>query len=1346
MSRRKHRQLKHSRKAIPRDQFVQSNARGQGWSRTGAHNIAGVTFQIAVTVSLLLDGRAGLLPLTRATPEGFEDVDVEFSDDTRALVQVKERSPSTAFGRSDLVEALSSRAAVLNSNGSRRFVLATNATFRSGLSETGWDQPLSQCLPPDEVEKLAVLLGASFDDPTEILTRTHIVRVEWSVVEKNRRDFARILDIHPSVAVLAYTQLIEEVVETAVRQRYATPETAESIAPSNIDALAKRILEAVDVDSLDEAVSAGIVEPVDFSVRADLSTTEFLAGVDALPSHIAADLDLPKPTELDALVAALQERHSALLTGSSGSGKSALVWRTARELAGHACPYRLLRLLPEDVPTLSRWIRLQKPSKNYPLLICGDNLGRPDTAGWTAIAREFIDSPGVLLLGACREENYHPGLVIRTLLDSCLDSPGVLLLGACREENYHPGLVIGRTTIVDPKLDRDLAISIGATLANSQVPTVLDVDEAFDASEELLMEFLSMLLTGQRLQQVVQEQVAARLTEERATEREILRYVATAHAAGILLPADVLTSLIPNKDLTAPLAILDREHILTSDDESRWQGLHELRSTIARDYLHRFPPPTSGDTIARLVKHLPARQASRIIETYARLDADLEPTAKVVAEILNSGNVSAQDGTLLVSSLAMADASRHARECLRIVEDLRPKSLEPATALLFAYTERFTGVSFDSLKGIGLGFTYLTKMAAALPPRPESLRDLCLRDLSSATMLEVATRGTPDEAITWLESLEGFDAVLAVSTEKLLEHFSEAPIKVTARLSATLRALAVVDDAESFDELFGRFHDRLGRLANALPDCVGIRSLEESDGRVVMLRLLVPNDESTLNDWSSETCQLILDHCPEADIAEVVVVTPQGDRYSVNNFDPGHKRIPRSNLSRSPETAVNANFLRAERLLLASKYWTEPIRMLANTSKQFLELRNDAISWLINPHHNVRRRREAIRLASDLLAQLASGPKAPVADGVAEDGKSALEAMSDALAVVRDIAANMTPDDREMRNLGYRCRGAVERLAEARQRNLPSLSTVGDSLPESLDDMLTLLADVLLASVEHPALVKRLKRHGSETWVDVARRFVNQSLTWGYQAEREALEEALATTDAVFEIKQVVRADLKSVRLLTDWWMILAPAEGNTSAEGDDPPPLAFFERLPEDLAEQLAFRTFLVFGVAGGLLPLHAVKLGGTRVWPAGEEELSSIASGLGTEVMESTHLQVWDSFVAELVKACRAASLLRWRDQAGLYVDQEDFNRRHASARREAQKCHPLLQYEASRLLDRVEHEASSNNATLATEVYRSQTYEELSEDMAAIMVLRVEAMSIDLKVSDDEGPTTPASSCMK
>ena len=1079
----------------------------------------------------------------------------------------------------------------------------------------------------------------------------------------------------------------------------ATPETAEWIAPTDLDTLVMRLLEAVDVESLDEAVRAGIVEPVDFSVRSDLSATAFLAGVDVLPAHIAAGLDLLRPVELDALTAALQKQHSALVTGPSGTGKSALVWRTARELSGYVRPYRLLRLLPEDVPVLSRWIRLQEPSKNSPLLLCGDNLGRPRTEGWSDVAREFMDRPGVLLLGACREEDYNPELAV------------------------------GRTTIVDPKLDQKLAVSIAETLANRKVLTVLDCVEAFEASEGLLMEFLSMLLTGRRIQQVVEEQVAARLVVERATEREILRYVATAHAAGVSIPAEVLGSLIPGRDLTPSLSLLDREHILVSDDESRWQGLHELRSTIVRDFLHKIPPPTTATTVRHLVEHLPARDASRIIEAYARLDADLVPAAEAVSEILNAPDVSAEDGARLVASMAMADAFHHASECLSVIEGLRPKGLDPETALLFAYTHRFAGVSFDSFKDVNPNFSYFTEMASALPPRPKSLRDLALRNLSSETARDIATRGTPDQAIAWLESLEGSVAAQAVPTKEMWRYFSEAQLEDAARLSATLTSLAFVDGATPTDDLFGDLDHRIHRLANDLPDCVGVGAEDASDGKVVTLRLLVPDDDATLHERSVQTCRLILDLCPEADIAEVIVLTPDGDHHSIDDFEPGHKRIPRANLPRAPQTAVNANFLRAGRLLLASQHWTEPIRMLAEVSKQLLRLRDDAVSWLINPHHNVRRRLEAAKLTSVFVDRLAAGPKEPVEGEDTGDRASAIKAMSDVLLIVRDIAAKQRPADQDRRSFALRCKSAVEGLTKARQGNLPQLSSVDDPLPEALDEMLKLLADVLFAQAEHRGPSSgRPRRSRSESWVDVAHRFADEVAFIGYQAEREALEEALGTPRTNCEIKLVECAEIDSARFLANWWVLVIQAEDGTSTEGDDPGPPALVDRLPSGMAEQLAFRTFVVFSAGGRVLPLFAVKLGMSRFWPTEESDLHRIASGLGVEVMESIHLKAWDSFFAELVGVSRTATLLRLRQKAGLVAGEEIFNSKFQSACRAAEGCHPSQQTEATRLLTRVAGEPYDDQRTLACEVYRSLTHGELSDDIAAIPQLRVDAISID------------------
>ena len=79
------------------------------------------------------------------------------------------------------------------------------------------------------------------------------------------------------------------------------------------------------------------------------------------------------------------------------------------------------------------------------------------------------------------------------------------------------------------------------------------------------------------------------------------------------------------------------------------------------------------------------------------------PAGQAVSEILSSRDISAGDGTLFTSSLAMADAFSHARECLRVVEDLRPQRLDPDTRYSLLLPS-LRWVSFDNLRDLSPGF------------------------------------------------------------------------------------------------------------------------------------------------------------------------------------------------------------------------------------------------------------------------------------------------------------------------------------------------------------------------------------------------------------------------------------------------------------------------------------------------------------------------------------------------------------------------------------------------------------------------------------------------------------------
>jgi hypothetical protein len=162
-----------------------------------------------------------------------------------------------------------------------------------------------------------------------------------------------------------------------------------------------------------------------------------------------------------------------------------------------------------------RYLEAQRPSPQAPVLVCGDNLGRPALAGW------------------------------EKAVDRLLELPGVHVLGAVREEDFRASLQRGRARVVRPMLSGLLAEEIAAQLDHRRIPFAVEPSEAFARAEGLLMEFVALLVAGRRLRDIVNAQVEERFAAERAVERELLRYVSAAHVYTVDLPASALAALVP---------------------------------------------------------------------------------------------------------------------------------------------------------------------------------------------------------------------------------------------------------------------------------------------------------------------------------------------------------------------------------------------------------------------------------------------------------------------------------------------------------------------------------------------------------------------------------------------------------------------------------------------------------------------------------------------------------------------------------------------------------------------------------------------------------------------------------
>lgn len=1072
-----------------------------GWSRAGARTVAGVTYQVAVTAHLLVLGRAGEPAVVSVVPEGDEDIDCTLFDGTRLFVQAKDRAAGDAvFALGDVASVICHARDVLRSHSDARLALVTNATLGGGISETGWQQTLAEALTPDEAAVLAKRVdrdGSDGDEASrgaELLARTHVVRMKWGVASETDLLLAERFKLPPAVARLVRASLVADVAGIASDQRFRTRETAHSRTTGDLDALVQRVSESTDLELLEEAQRKGLVEFIDFTVKADTDEVRFLKGVDVEPAHVAAGLDVPRPRELNQIAEALRRERYALIVGPSGSGKSALVWRTARDHAGLVRPVRVRRVPENDVDTIARWAALQAPSAAAPLLVCADNLGRPHSAGWEELSARLLALPGVLLVGAVRHEDFRPAMT-------------------------H-----ARAAIVEPQLDQGLALSIAATLEAREVTLMVDSAEAFNRSGPLLMEFLSLLIAGSRLVDVVRAQADARLDPERTTERAALRHVCTAHLVGIGIPPAALGRLVGDADdLGRALSGLDAEHVLTCGADKLWRGMHELRSRVISEHLHRYPPPTLPQTLASLFEALAVHERCRLVRLAAlEFTDDLGAVADTAGELLSGVGVGADHAAAMIDALAIADATTHARRCIEVVRS-EPTPVATLTLLQVAYTMRETGIEFDIP-----GLERVAALAARLPRRGDALRARAMAHVEVRQVERLACSGELQDRVAWLEAVDGILTLTPPSISAIWSCAQDGPIASRARV---LAALSRLDESENTDPAvrFGPLDDRLNSLVEGLPTAIDASASEHDDGLVVSVRLALPLDPGDAHDRAVDGVRLVLDLCPEAAVAEVITVDADGERFGTGDLEPARKRIPRGKLPPTVVVGRNAAVLDAAAKLLSASYWTDRLRQQARVSRELVRLLEGAPARLLHPRDNAGRRRAWFSALEQVQKAMAQLPALPVEDlnrNTADPCRDALQRLVDAL--LRFSQHLPSPESSRLRGIGAQIRMALDSIATARATGLPRLASVGEPLPEELDQYARTFSDVVLAvaTVGVPRL--RPVPKAGETWALSVPRALEAVRNHVIEGERAFLVHGLSSAGVGGELYRISCTDLRS--------------------------------------------------------------------------------------------------------------------------------------------------------------------------------------------------------------------------
>jgi hypothetical protein len=934
-------------------------------SRSGSHAGRGFHYQDAVTTELALRAWRGDFDLRRLVPEGLDDISLELTGGWLHLQAKSRRGRRGPFSLSALSEAWPHLAERLAADPGARAVLVVEQPI-DGLTESGWMRDLADLTSPEVKRAIAGALADIAISAEEFLARTHLV-VMPALPATSVDLLADRLGIPAQTCQAHYSILRTKLAQFADENGERSRATAASVTGGDLIRLLDDVSEAVDQSALEQAIRDGICEAVDFATP--LSDERFYEGVDVVVGHVVAELPVERPELVVDLTRGLLERGVAIAVGPSGAGKSAAMWMTADATRHLVRWYRVRQLADDDVTAVIRLAKGVRATAEAPVGFVADDLGRDDRAGWDRLVREAAELPGVWLLGACREEDL---VLIRTAR---------------------------RAMRVRPRLDARLAERVWRELLARGATRWPDWREPFARSEGLLLEYGHLLTAGERLAETVEEQVERRIVDSREFELDVLALVATADSFGTTVTVTALRNQLSVGDnvLKQALTRLVDEHLIRERD-GELGGLHELRSRHVMAAVHRVPPPTLMETMARLVGLLEPRPlqvfltrvlAERLVDTAALLPP-------VAAHIQTNQDAEALAAAL--QALRLVSFQRLAQQWARILAE---EGVPPGHIQLVGHF----GISDGEIDMFPEPVQRAVARIRALGWN-DSRRDL-LGLISGdivATLTAARTVATVTTMLATLAECAQQESIPADAVVPLAEGASLEKLRSlleAARAASSGLAVALVE------RLGGPTH-LLARLEHERPWLRGVRLGADDEGRLTAeaeYAYVAPSVQPNPHGAVVDLCRMLLALAPGAEVAvcRAVDATGQAAGFGAPLAD---KRIARASLPSPVAVAWNRARIRAATAAVAAASTTE--RLVAERE---LLAATTSITRRIGEHWLARRPPASLAAAADELAATARRlPPAPIAadtSGPLEEGALVMDDAAGFLATM--VANNLLP-------------------------------------------------------------------------------------------------------------------------------------------------------------------------------------------------------------------------------------------------------------------------------------------------------------------------------------------------
>ena len=864
-------------------------------SRSGSHAGRGFRYQDTVAAHLAIQAWGGNLPIQSLVPEGLEDISLRLRN-RDIHVQVKSRREHRGdFSLSDvvsfLVEAWEKHERRLPAQPGAEMALVLERDM-AGLPATGWESVIID--HPTLLTKLEQpILDAFIDNERAraLVNTTHIVLLP-SPREPDIATIANRIKL-PRQGCLPHYQalyhLLGELSDANGSRDFA--DRAE-LSVNDVQRLFDEVTETIDVRALESAIRLGICEVVDFLTP--LEDEDFYSGVDVVPGHVVADLTFNRPELIDDVLSGLFRRRVALIVGPSGSGKSAALWMSAYQTRFPVRWYRIKRLNDVDIEHVLRLMRAVRPTPRSPVGFVADDLGQAGREGWDLLVAEATQRPGVLLLGAAREED---------------------LIQISTAHSSH---------IVRPSLDQQLAERIWQELILEGRTGWGDWHEPFEQSHSLLLEYTHLLTVGSRLEDTIKQQVDRRLIEARDLELRILRLVSVADTWGASLDANSINWLTGSteEDLQRALRRLLDEHLIHRDSSGNLGGLHQIRSRYIAKASHMVPPPTQTETIGQVISIVNPADLQRFL---AGILIENVFSDNLLFERLTLRLARDPDPELLIATLQALRLVSFMRIAENWLEILELNAVPPSNKILTAWLA-LAAVPTERLDLLAPSIRAAVPLLSAT--LENDLRKVLLDELSEDLLADIFGRvdslSTANKLLAALVAIP-IDDHLVSPWEKLDVWDASGPITDVAGLIETARDVDV-RLANRLVEHFGGQEALVLRIGHEKPWVRDVRVSMDSEGRQIaegVVRCVAPSVQTDVHGDVVELCSLLLSCVPNAEIAKCRAVDASGATVAYGDFVLADKQIPRRNLPGSAAVAWNRARLRAIAGSLGARSRTE---------------------------------------------------------------------------------------------------------------------------------------------------------------------------------------------------------------------------------------------------------------------------------------------------------------------------------------------------------------------------------------------------------------------------------------